>query len=204
MHYAGYKHDQFGTEYRTDIQRHEKEREGSMSVRSGKVTIKFDKGTPKRATAVLNEDGTLNYLEYRGEVFGGSKEFDQSHRYQIMIVSDKYIRNALERSGFVVKDMERINKPLHLRLPVWEIDLLDKLKQTEFLNHSRSDIINKILLDSLPASPPDYPYEKAMTKTTFTINPIVLSKLESVGAGSGRTLSHLIYDYVTEFCQRYT
>ena len=169
----------------------------------GKVTIQFKNGTSRRGVVTLNEDGSFNSLTYHGEVYGGPVDFENDHHYLVMVVSDKRIRTALERGGFFVKDSERVNVPLHLKLPNWEITLLDRLKQTEFVNHSRSDIINKILLDNLSATPPDIPYEKNMTKTTFTINPLVLKKLDERCA-SGMTRNHLIYNYVTTFLERYT
>lgn len=166
----------------------------------GKITIYSEDGFERRASVHLKPDGALDALEYRKELYTSSDEFREVHDYSVMVSSDENIRNALADCGFKVRDPQRINSPLHLMLPAWEISALDKLRRTEFINFSRSDLINKILLDNIHSIPPEYPYEKNMVKTTFTINPVAYAGIESLGIS--RTRNHIIYDYVTEFLER--
>ncbi len=166
----------------------------------GKVTIYSDSDFSKRASVFLNPDGTLNALEYRKEVYESSDEFEKVHNYSLIVSSDKRIREALSARGFKVRGMERINTPFHLLMPGWMLDRIDLLRKKEYINFSRSDLINKIILDNMSSVPPEYPYEKDMVKTTFTINPVALNGIERLE--SSRTRNHLIYDYVREFLER--
>ncbi len=169
----------------------------------GKVTIYTEGDFDRRASVYLKQDGSLDCVEYRKELYTDDTSFREAHNYTVMVVSNEAIRRALAEKGFNVKDSERVNAPLHLMLPLWQIKQLDELCRTEYFNHSRSDLINKILHDSMPSIPPEYAYEKGMAKTTFTIHPTVLSEIEPLCEGT-RSLNHLIYDYVTYFLERNT
>ena len=168
----------------------------------GVVTVYTDTRVERRVSVFLKEDSSFDHIEYRGEIYESADEFRKDYDYAVMVVSDEAIRTALSDAGFTVKDSERINTPLHIALPGWQINALDRLREDEYINFSRSDLINKIILDNLNAVPPEYDYEKKMTKTMLTVNPVVLSRIEEMAAGGSRSRNHLIYDYVTHFLER--
>ena len=171
-----------------------------MDTVFGKVTIYAESGAKSRASVYLNSDGSFNAMEFRKELFSNAEDFASFHTYSVIVSSDENIRRAMSEVGFVVRDIARVNKPLHLMLPGWQIAALDTLCKDKYINFSRSDLINKVILDNLPSIPPEYPYEKNMSKTTFTINPVALNGIESFE--TSRTRNHLIYDYISEFLER--
>ncbi len=168
-----------------------------------KVPFYLTDGSVKRAIVSFKGD-QIKSLICDGFSYSSNESFMKAYDYATFVTSNEEVKEFLSIHGFIVRDSGRVNMPVHIAFPMWVLKKLDQLCKDNYFNYSRSDLINDILYKGLDHCPATQTYEKKRVRTSVTLNPVVLMKLETQCDLQGCTKNHLIYDYVMEYLEGMT